>query len=56
MMKKFLFLASVALCSFLHADVVANQEVTAATNVVRSFVAANNFGIDPRYLTSAKAT
>ena len=55
MMKKFLLLASVALCGLLHADVVANQEVIAATNVVRSFVAANNFGTDERYLTSAKA-
>ncbi|MDA3048867.1 MULTISPECIES: lipid-binding SYLF domain-containing protein [unclassified Campylobacter] len=54
-MKKFLLIASFVVSSFLHADVVANQEVIAATNVMRSFGASSGFHVDQKYLQGAKA-
>lgn len=54
-MKKFLFSALVVLCGYLHADVVANQEVYAAANVINSFAHDGRFGIDEKYVKNAKA-
>lgn len=54
-MKKFLFSLIFTACSFLSADVVQNQQVYAASNVISSFAHDNNFSIPVEYVKNAKA-
>lgn len=54
-MKKLLLSTILVLCGYLHADVSANQEVIAATNVVKSFAHDKNFGVSAQYIKNAKA-
>ena len=54
-MKKLLLSTILVLCGYLHADVSANQEVIAATNVVKSFAHDRNFGVSAQYIKNAKA-
>ena len=54
-MKKLLLSTILVLCGYLHADVSANQEVIAATNVLRSFGYRNDFGASVESVKNAKA-
>ena len=54
-MKKLLLSTILVLCGYLHADVSANQEVIAATNVVKSFAHDKNFGASVQSIKNAKA-